>query len=67
MLTEHAEKGRIKVHSRGSSQNDLDLREMFKSLGGNGGGHFQTGGGDFEMDFDEFKETLKEAIRDRLT
>lgn len=66
LLTEHAEKGRIKVHSRGSSQNDLDLREMFKSLGGNGGGHFQTDGGDFEMDFDEFKEILKEAIRVRL-
>lgn len=66
LLTEHAEKGRIKVHSRGNSQNDVDLREMFKSLGGNGGGHFQTGGGDFEMDFDEFKEMLREAIRVRL-
>ncbi|MCA9382575.1 DHH family phosphoesterase [Candidatus Dojkabacteria bacterium] len=66
LLTEHAEKGKIKVNSRGSNQNNIDLREMFQSLGGNGGGHFQTGGGDFEMDFDEFKTMLKDAIKTRL-
>jgi nanoRNase/pAp phosphatase (c-di-AMP/oligoRNAs hydrolase) len=66
-VAENGEKNKVTVSSRGNNLNNkISLPELYRSLGGNGGGHFHASGMEIEMDFDEFVEILKKAIKSAM-
>lgn len=67
IVSEFKTKGRLKISGRGSTlNNNISLQDMFKELGGNGGGHFNASGMEAYCDFEEFKTRLKEVIKSKL-
>lgn len=53
------EPGIIKITARGNNfRNEINLPQVFKELGANGGGHFNACGADIQGDFEEIKKSL---------
>lgn len=67
-VSEVGDKGTVKVSARGSTlYNTINLPDLWKSLGGNGGGHFNASGMEIKGDFLEIKELIKDGIRKTLS
>ncbi|MFZ5425236.1 MAG: DHH family phosphoesterase [Patescibacteria group bacterium] len=63
MVTEF-EPGKLSVSGRGSNiYNKISLPELFKEMGGNGGGHFNSAGMGINMDIEEFRIKLFDTIK----
>lgn len=66
-ISEELGTGVIKVSARGSNMNNkISLPELFKTLGGNGGGHFHASGMETTGDLNEFVLKLKQALKTKL-
>lgn len=67
VISEPEEKGLIRVNARGNnSTNKINLPELFKIVGGNGGGHFNASGMQTKSEFKQFVLTLKQEIKSKL-
>jgi nanoRNase/pAp phosphatase (c-di-AMP/oligoRNAs hydrolase) len=66
-VAEPEKRGQIKLSSRGNNlTNKINLPALWKSLGGNGGGHFHAAGMEIDSDFEDFIRQTKGVLKEQL-
>lgn len=64
IVSELAVKNNLKIRGKGSNlHNKISLSDLWKTLGGNGGGHFHSAAMEIEADFDKFTLQMKTEIK----
>ncbi len=64
IVSEFTSKKSLKIRGKGSNlHNKISLSDLWKTLGGNGGGHFHSAAMEIEADFAEFTMLMKREIK----